>query len=119
MSLVDYGVAALGYEVTPHPPKQDGTKRPQPEPIFDRAGDPVLKPDGSGEQAWGWVHRQTIRPTEAEVRRSFSRPRVTGFGIMCGGVSGPLLPLGDDLIGPPAPLSLEMLEFEDRGRFDE
>src|SRR5688500_8035844 len=83
MRLVDYAVAALSCEVTPHRPKQNGTKMPQAEPVIDRDGNPVLKPN-TDEQAWGWIHRQTIRPAESEVRRQFGKPGVTGFGIITG-----------------------------------
>jgi putative DNA primase/helicase len=117
MSLVDYALAALAAGVTPHPAKQDGTKMPKPVPVIDRDGRPVYKP-GTQEQAWGWKHKQTIRPSEDEVRKLFSRPGTTGLGIFTGPVSGGFQPLPEGFQGPPAPLSLEMIEWEDAERFE-
>jgi len=74
-SLLDYAIHAHTLGLCVIPPQQDGTKRP-----FGT-----------------WKRYQTRLPTEDEVRAWWSSDR-TGFGIICGQVSG----------------GLEMFEFEGR-----
>ena len=57
----DYALEALTLDVAVYPAKEDGTKMPISEPVFDENGKPVL--DEKGAQRHGWIHRQAIRAT--------------------------------------------------------
>lgn len=116
-TLYDYALAALEANIAVLPAKEDGTKMPISEPWVDSNGRPMIDP-ATGEQGYGWKHRETVRATKADIQRWYGSGRRVGFGIACGAVSGITL----DPIGPdeePMVLGLEMIEFEQRDRWKE
>jgi hypothetical protein len=117
MTLYDYALAALDDDIAVLPAKEDGTKMPISEPWVDERGAPVVDPM-SGEQGYGWKHRETVRATEQDIRRWYGNGRRTGFGIACGAVSGIKMD-PDEADGEPVVLGLEMVEFEQRDRWKE
>src|SRR4051812_20838372 len=113
-------MAALETDLAVVRVKKDGTKYPMSEPSFEIVGGkrrPILNPDGS--EHWGWGHRMKVRATPEEVRDWFADGRVTGFGIICGAISGKVEPPPEDPDGEPRVLGLEMVEFEQRDRYNE
>src|SRR5215211_4064657 len=96
LSLRDYALAALAFDIAPLPAKDDGTKMPMSELMVDGRGQLVL--DQHGKQRWGWQHRQAVRAKPSDIERWYGSGRRTGFGIVCGAVSGKLQPLPDGLI---------------------
>jgi len=115
--LLSYAMAALEADIAVLPPTADGTKRPAPEGWVDNAGKPIIDPV-TGKRGYGWKHRENVRAKAADLRRWYGSGKRTGFGIACGAVSATLQPLPDGLIGPPTVLGLEMVEFEQRERWD-
>jgi putative DNA primase/helicase len=97
--------ALAGYDagLCPIPPKQDGSKRPEPEYVSKAklaelfGAEEAERMCGGQPAKWTWKHRQVERPTRAEVERQYANGR-TGVGFACGKVSG----------------NLELFEFEDR-----
>jgi len=116
-SLHEYAITALDADLAVVRVKEDGTKYPMSEPLVDDDGQPILKDDGT--QAWGWGHRIHQRATHQEIESWFGNGRRIGFGLICGKVSGRLEPPPEDPDGEPRLLGLEMVEWEQRERYDD
>src|SRR5688572_12070540 len=104
-------MAALDADIAVVRVKEDGTKYPMSEPCFeivDGERRPILDEDGS--QHYGWGHRMKIRATPEEITRWFGSGRATGFGFICGEISGRVEAPPEDPEGEPRLLGLEMIE---------
>lgn len=117
VTLFDYALSALAYDIAVLPAKEDGTKMPISEPWVDGNGTPMID-QSTGEQGYGWKHRETVRANERDIRRWYGNGRRTGFGIACGAVSGIRID-ADEENGESVILGLEMVEFEQRDRWKE
>lgn len=117
LSLYEYALAALESDIAVLPAKEDGTKMPISEPWVDQDGEPLIDPV-SGEQGYGWKHRESIKATPSDIQRWYANGRRTGFGIACGAVSGCVIE-SDSPDNEPIVLGLEMVEFEQIDRWKE
>lgn len=96
MNLLETALAALDAGLAPWPPREDGTKAPTTEVIPAECTMPACVELREAEKE-GWAHRQHVRADPALLGQLYANGR-TGFGLICGGVSG----------------GLELFEFEGR-----
>lgn len=96
MSLLDTALAALDAGLAPWPPRQDGSKAPITEEIPPECTVAACVKLRKADKE-GWVHRQHERADAALIGTLYANGR-TGFGLICGEISG----------------GLELFEFEGR-----